>query len=277
MNTTIHTLVENSVHKLDLIAEHGLSFIITAGDETILFDAGQSSALIPNAAQMEIDLSNISSIVLSHGHCDHTGGLPGILDRIGSRPVFAHPSAFLPKYTNRNKALRAIGIPKELKALEQAGLQLHSCAEPREISSGIIASGPIPRVTEFEQVPNHFLKDSPDGSGFIHDTLEDDQAIIITRGDSPIVIMGCGHSGMINILRYAAKLTETKRFSLVIGGTHLMEANPSCLQETIQSLDQFRIKKIAPCHCTGMRGQFALMQKFGSAFQTSTTGERIDC
>jgi 7,8-dihydropterin-6-yl-methyl-4-(beta-D-ribofuranosyl)aminobenzene 5'-phosphate synthase len=277
MGITIHTLVENSVHKLGPLAEYGLSLLITAGDETILFDTGLGSALIPNAAQMKIDLGDIAKIVLSHGHRDHTGGLFATLQQIGSRPVFAHPSVFLPKYSNRTKEMQSLGIPAELAALEHAGLKLRRCEGPVEISPGILASGPIPRVTEFEHVPSHFLKDAEDGSGFVHDTLVDDQAIIITRSDYPVVVMGCGHSGMINTLLYAADLTGTKRFSLVVGGTHLMDADASQLQKTMEHLGQFQIKRIAPCHCTGMQGQFALLQKFGSAFLQNATGDRIDC
>jgi 7,8-dihydropterin-6-yl-methyl-4-(beta-D-ribofuranosyl)aminobenzene 5'-phosphate synthase len=277
MDISIFTLVENSVQKPELIAEYGLSFLVTTKDETILFDTGQGFALISNAARMGIDLNEISSIVLSHGHHDHTGGLSEILNSIGSRQVYAHPSAFLPKYSKKDSEPISIGIPTDLKALKQAGMEHRGCTGPIEVSAGILLTGPIPRTTDFEQVPSHFLRDTPNGSGLIHDSLEDDQALIIAHKDAPVLVLGCSHSGLINTLLYAVELTGKKHFSLVVGGTHLISANDLCLKKTEEHLDQFKIDRIAPCHCTGFRGQIALWQKFGQSFVLNSTGDRIVC
>jgi 7,8-dihydropterin-6-yl-methyl-4-(beta-D-ribofuranosyl)aminobenzene 5'-phosphate synthase len=124
---------------------------------------------------------------------------------------------------------------------------------------------------------SHFHRDAPDGSGLIHDSLEDDQALIIAHKDAPILVLGCSHSGFINTLLYAAQLTGTNHFSLVVGGTHLISADDSCLEKTEKHLNQFKIDRIAPCHCTGFRGQIALWQKFGNSFVLNSTGDRIEC
>lgn len=277
MGMTILTLVENRVQKLGLIAEHGLSFLISAPGGDILFDTGQGSALIPNANRMAVDLSRISSIVLSHGHCDHTGGLSRFMAAIGPRSVFAHPSAFSRKYSKKQEELRSIGVPESREALQQAGMQLRTCTQPVAIAPGVLATGPIPRVTDFEQVPPHFLIDAPDGSGLVQDFLEDDQALILDQRGGPVLVLGCGHSGIVNTLLYAAELTGTKRFPLVIGGMHLFDADERRLEQTLEFLRQFEITRIAPCHCTGPRGQFALWQKYGTAFLFITTGDRLDC
>lgn len=277
MNVTIHTLVENSVNRIGPIAEYGLSFLVAAGAENILFDTGLGSALLHNAGQMGIDLACVTKIVLSHGHRDHTGGLPAALGQTGPQTVFAHPAAFTPKYSNRSKKMQSIGIPAELAVLEQSGMQLQRCEGPMEISPGVFASGPIPRVTDFEHVPAHFLKDADDGSGYVPDTLADDQAIIIELGHNPVVVLGCGHSGLINTLLYAAELTGTSRFSLVVGGTHLIDTDGTQLRKTLSNLDRFDIQRIAPCHCTGLQGKVALFEKFGSAYLQNATGDRIDC
>jgi 7,8-dihydropterin-6-yl-methyl-4-(beta-D-ribofuranosyl)aminobenzene 5'-phosphate synthase len=277
MDVGILTLVENSVRKSDLIAEFGLSFLITTKNETILFDTGPGFSLIPNAARMDIDLNKVSSIVLSHGHHDHTGGLSGILNSIGSRPVYAHPSAFLPKYSKKDSELISIGMPTDLKVLKQAGMEPCSCTGPVEVSPGIMITGPIPRVTDFERVPSHFLRDDPNDSRLIHDSLEDDQALIIAHKDAPVLVLGCSHSGLINTLLYASQLTGTNHFSLVVGGTHLISANDLCLKKTEDQLNQFKIDRIAPCHCTGFRGQIALWQKFGKSFILNSTGDFIEC
>jgi 7,8-dihydropterin-6-yl-methyl-4-(beta-D-ribofuranosyl)aminobenzene 5'-phosphate synthase len=277
MGMTILTLVENTVQKLGLIAEHGLSFLIAAPGGDILFDTGQGFALIPNASRMEIDLRRITSVVLSHGHCDHTGGLSRLVSEIGPRPVFAHPSAFSRKYSKKQGELRSIGVPESRGALQQAGVQLRTCAQPVAVAPGVLATGPIPRVTDFEQVPPHFLTDAPDGSGLVQDFLEDDQALILDQRGGPVLVLGCGHAGIVNTLLYAAELTGTKRFPLVIGGMHLFDADERRLEQTLEFLRQFEITRIAPCHCTGPRGQFALWQKYGTAFLSNTTGDRIEC
>jgi 7,8-dihydropterin-6-yl-methyl-4-(beta-D-ribofuranosyl)aminobenzene 5'-phosphate synthase len=277
MGVTILTLVENTVQKLGLIAEHGLSFLIAAPGADLLFDTGQGFALIPNASRMAIDLRRITSVVLSHGHCDHTGGLSRLLSEIGPRPVFAHPAAFSRKYSKKQGELRSIGVPESREALEHAGMQLRTCTHPVEVAPGILATGPIPRVTDFEQSPPHFLMDAPDRSGLVQDFLGDDQALILDRHDGPVLVLGCGHSGIVNTLLYAAELTGKKRFPLVIGGMHLIDANETRLVQTLESLRQFEITRIAPCHCTGPRGQFALWQKYGTAFLSNTAGDRIEC
>jgi 7,8-dihydropterin-6-yl-methyl-4-(beta-D-ribofuranosyl)aminobenzene 5'-phosphate synthase len=277
MAIRIRTLVEDTVEKPDLIGEHGLSVLISAPRGDILFDTGQGNALLRNAVRMGVDWKRVTSIVLSHGHYDHTGGLTGVLAETGTRPVFAHPSAFALKYSKKTGELRSIGVPANRETLESAGMQLRICMAPVKVAPGVLATGPIPRVTEFEQVPPHFLTASAEKSDLVPDGLEDDQALILGPRSAPVVVLGCAHSGIVNTLLYASELTGTKRFSLVVGGTHLIDADEVRVQKTMEALRQFEIMKIAPCHCTGLRGQFALWEKFGAAFQTNHTGDRIEC
>jgi 7,8-dihydropterin-6-yl-methyl-4-(beta-D-ribofuranosyl)aminobenzene 5'-phosphate synthase len=273
----IRTLVEDTVEKPDLIGEHGLSLLVSTPGGDILFDTGQGNALLRNAVRMGVDWKRVTSIVLSHGHYDHTGGLTGVLAETGTRPVFAHPAAFAPKYSKKTGELRSIGMPANRETLESAGMQLRTCTAPVEVAPGVLATGPIPRVTGFEQVPAHFLTASAEKSDIVPDGLEDDQALILGNRNAPAVVLGCAHSGIVNTLLHASKLAGTNRFSLVIGGTHLIDADEVRVQKTMEALRQFEIMKIAPCHCTGLRGQFALWEKFGTAFHTNHTGDRIEC
>jgi 7,8-dihydropterin-6-yl-methyl-4-(beta-D-ribofuranosyl)aminobenzene 5'-phosphate synthase len=168
-------------------------------------------------------------------------------------------------------------MPANRETLESAGMQLRICTAPAEVAPGVLATGPIPRVTDFEQVPPHFFTASAEKSDLERDLLEDDQALILGSRSAPVVVLGCAHAGIVNTLLYAAALAGTNRFSLVIGGTHLVDADEMRLQRTLEALRQFEIMKIAPCHCTGLRGQFALWEKFGSAFHQNHTGDRIEC
>jgi 7,8-dihydropterin-6-yl-methyl-4-(beta-D-ribofuranosyl)aminobenzene 5'-phosphate synthase len=277
MVVRILTLVEDTVEKPDLIGEHGLSLLVSTPGGDTLFDTGQGNALLRNAVRMGVDWNRVTCIVLSHGHYDHTGGLAGVLAETGARPVFAHPSVFAPKYSKKTGELRSIGMPANRETLEGAGMQVRACLAPMEAAPGVLATGPIPRVTDFEQVPAHFLTASAGRSDLVPDGLEDDQSLILGPRSAPVVVLGCAHSGIVNTLLYASELAGTKRFSLVIGGTHLIDADEMRLQRTLEALRQFEIMKIAPCHCTGLRGQFALWENYGAAFHPNHTGDCIEC
>jgi 7,8-dihydropterin-6-yl-methyl-4-(beta-D-ribofuranosyl)aminobenzene 5'-phosphate synthase len=276
MRTAILTLVENSVQKLGLTAEHGLSLLVAVPGGNILFDTGQGMALIPNARRMGIDLTTVSKIVLSHGHCDHTGGLLPLLKEAGPRPVVAHPAVFRRRYSEKSGERREIGIPATRETIEKAASHLLCCTQAMPVAPGVLATGPIPRLAEFESIPPHFLTDTPDGSGCLQDFIEDDQALIVEDRNGPVLVLGCGHSGLLNTLRYASELTGTRKFSLVIGGTHLIDADEERLKKTLESIREFDIAAIAPCHCTGFAAQIALREAFGPRFRSNGTGDRID-
>jgi 7,8-dihydropterin-6-yl-methyl-4-(beta-D-ribofuranosyl)aminobenzene 5'-phosphate synthase len=200
MVVRILTLVEDTVEKPDLIGEHGLSLLVSTPGGDILFDTGQGNALLRNAVRMGVDWNRVTSIVLSHGHYDHTGGLTSVLVETGARSVFAHPSAFALKHSKKTGELRSIGMPANRETLESAGMQLRTCTEPVEVAPGVLATGPIPRVTGFEQVPAHFLTASGEKADLVPDGLEDDQALILGPRSAPVVVLGCAHSGIVNTL-----------------------------------------------------------------------------
>ena len=241
---------------------------------TVLFDTGQGQVLIPNAAAMEVDLGRVDRIVLSHGHFDHTGGLRPVLDRIGTREVLAHPEALVSKYSVRKGNVREIGMPESRQILERAGASFCLNEEPTEVIPGITLTGRIPRVTDFEKVSSRFQAGSE--GNLQQDMLWDDQALIVETEEGPVVVLGCAHAGLINTLLYAKELIGGRCFAGVIGGTHLVDADPVRLERTVDFLKQFDIGRIAPCHCTGFRGQVALWKAFGERFVLNTAGNRLE-
>jgi 7,8-dihydropterin-6-yl-methyl-4-(beta-D-ribofuranosyl)aminobenzene 5'-phosphate synthase len=126
--------------------------------------------------------------------------LTSVLVETGARSVFAHPSAFALKHSKKTGELRSIGMPANRETLESAGMQLRTCTEPVEVAPGVLATGPIPRVTGFEQVPAHFLTASGEKADLVPDGLEDDQALILGPRSAPVVVLGCAHSGIVNTL-----------------------------------------------------------------------------
>lgn len=271
--TTILVLVENTVRRTDLIAEHGLSFLIQNRDGTVLFDTGQGAALLPNAERLKLDLSSVDRIVLSHGHHDHTGGLKAVLEHIGPREVLAHPDALQPKLAATRDEVRTIGMP-DRASLERAGARFDLSDAPREVVPGVTATGTVPRNTDFEVVPDRFQRF--DGDRRVHDEIWDDQALVVETGEGPVVVLGCAHAGLINTLDYVSELTGERRFAAVVGGTHLVEADEAAVRNTMEALQGFSIGRLAPCHCTGFAGQATMWQHFGESFAVTGTGDRLE-
>jgi len=203
----ITTIVEDTVYGSELFAEHGVSMLIEVDKQKILFDTGQSGeVLLRNAATMGIDLSQVDKLVLSHGHYDHTGGLRSLGKIIDSVDTFAHPDIFQNKWSKRQNQGRYIGIPFSKQAVSGWGFNLHLSKEPMMISESVIVTGEIPRVTDFESVDNNLCL--REGDVFVQDQIYDDLSLIVRSEKGLILILGCAHSGLVNILKYLFQLRD---------------------------------------------------------------------
>jgi 7,8-dihydropterin-6-yl-methyl-4-(beta-D-ribofuranosyl)aminobenzene 5'-phosphate synthase len=253
----ITVLVENTVESPGLLAEHGLAFWIEAGSQCILFDTGQGNVLLNNTYRLGISLSRIGAVVLSHGHYDHTGGLAEALR--GNRPnaIYAHPGALKPKFArNKDGTSREIGIPGLCEqAVERRRDQLVLTETPTPISSGLMVTGPVPRVTDFEDTSGPFFLDAQCAKP---DPLVDDQALFFDSTEGTVVLLGCAHAGVINTLRYVRQLTGERPIHAVLGGMHLAGASAQRLKRTIDELRELNIHRLGPAHCTGRAATAAL-------------------
>lgn len=271
VNVTVRVLVENSVSGSRLRAEHGLAFWVEAGDRRVLFDAGQSGLLMENAAKLDLDVSAIDTIVLSHGHYDHTGGLAHVMGQ-GSRErcVYAHPDALLPKYDCKGGGEREIGMPSGAReALTLPRCRLITTRTPVEIAPGLWVTGEVPRHYVDEVAPDGFFKDP---AGREADPLLDDQALFIETGKGTVVLLGCAHAGLINTLDHIQRLTNGRTIRAVVGGLHLGSASDSRLAWTISALRKFGIGLFGPMHCTGQKAVAAFWTAFPSACQECGVG-----
>lgn len=246
----ITTLVDNNaLPGSSLWAEHGLSFLINADDEMILFDTGQSSEVIAhNLDNLNLDLNDLKHVVLSHGHYDHTGGLKKIAERAKNATIFAHPDAFDEKYVMKEEFYKPIGLPFKKNKLKKT-FAFHIDEHPKEIIDGITVTGEISRATCFEQVPEMYrIKENED---YVKDNILDDQALILETIKGLIVILGCAHSGVINTLNYINTIMNRKEIYGVLGGIHLRGAKKSRLQQTAWVLKKYKVKTIGLSHCSG--------------------------
>lgn len=275
MRFKITTLSENAVAGDELLAEWGLSIVIESPQANVLFDCGQSLSASHNADVLGIDLSRIDKVVLSHGHFDHTGGLPHVLRRMGKEvEVVAHPDIWVARYSHSEDSYRYIGIPFVPELLERMGAIFDLSREPVKISENIMTTGEIPQVTEFEEIPPKLV--IKEGNAWQPDLFPDDQALIIHTENGLAVILGCAHRGIINTLYHARQLTGIQTVHTVIGGSHLAEASEDRVQRTITILKELGVQRLGLCHCTGERVLSLMSREFGDGFFYNHSGTRFD-
>lgn len=253
----ITVLADNTVSARTARGEHGLCFHIAINDRNILFDTGQGLVLADNAQALGIDLGNVDTLALSHGHYDHTGGLPIVLSAARS-PVAVHlnPDALQPKF----HGTRSIGIPPAaLAALNAHNVCLLPSRHPREIAPGLFLTGEIPRVHPEEPLSEVFHLDP---GGNTPDPLPDDQSLFFETPQGTVVLLGCAHAGVIHILEHVQSLTHHRPIHAVIGGMHLGSATPSRMNWVIGHLRRIAPRLLVPMHCTGPGAAAALWTAF---------------
>lgn len=268
-----------------LQAEHGFSALVTitkgTTHHTVLFDAGQSpDGVIENMRRLSLSPKDIETIVLSHGHFDHTTGMDGLIRSLGhsSLPVVIHPEF----WTKRRIVLPGRDpneIPSTSKlALQDVGFEIIEERQPSFLLGGsLLVTGEVDRTTEFERgFPGH---QAWRNSEWQPDPLIlDDQALIINvRNKGLVVLTGCGHAGIVNILRYARKLTGIETIYTVIGGFHLTgPAFEPLIPTVVEALRELEPKYLVPAHCTGWRATHALAATFPDGFIRNSVGTRYE-
>ncbi len=276
MSLRITTLSENTAGQTDLLAEWGLSILLESCGQRILLDSGESISLVQNAAVLGIDLKSIDKVVLSHGHFDHTGGLRSLLQQV-QHPleIVAHPDVWAPKYSQRrNRPERFIGLPFQLQELQSLGARFVLSKEPLELCPGVWTTGEIPMTTDFESIDSGLVLRN--ASGYEPDPLLDDLALIVEASAGLVIILGCAHRGTINTLRRVRELHPGKKIDLVMGGAHLKDASDEQIWQTVSSLNEMGVARLAVSHCTGPRAVQILSQTYGDNFLFNSTGSVIE-
>lgn len=270
----VTVLVENSVDRRALKAEHGLAWLLELGSGRVLFDTGQTDLFQDNAAVLGDSLESLDAIVLSHGHYDHTGGLAKACGLSPTAELLLHPDALSPKFTpNPDGSARFIGIPDaSRRVIAEASRAITWTAECQEVIDGLFVTGAIPRLNEFEDTGGRFFVDAELRRP---DPLADDQAMFCPTPEGTVVVLGCAHAGVVNTLRYIQHLTGETRFRAVLGGMHLVHASEARMEATIRALGDLEIQRLLPAHCTGFEASARLAAAFPRAYQGLGVGCRF--
>ncbi len=262
-----------------LLAEHGLSCFVTVfsggREHRILMDAGLSpGCLFHNARNLGCDLGDVESVVLSHGHFDHTGGLCDFF-RGGNKqiPLVLHPDAFLHRRMN-NPAQGPVELPRlDAVSLKKAGASVKPRKNASTLAAGhLLVTGEIERKTGFEKgLP---WAEAYIGDRWVADPISDDQGLVINvNGKGLVVISGCAHAGIINTVEYARKITGVDTVHAVIGGFHL--TGPffePVIQPTIDAMKEIGPEYVIPLHCTGWKAMNRFAEEMPGQFILNTVG-----
>lgn len=267
-----------------LLAEHGLCLLVNvqhgADRHTILFDTGYNSiGVLHNMDRLAVDPDALEAIILSHAHMDHTGSLHPILEKVSHPiPLVVHPDAFYyPRFLKgKDGSIRKFPRTLVREDLERRNAAILESKTPTPIlDDKILVTGEVERTTSFEKgMPNALME--RDGK-LEPDPIKDDQALVMHLKDRGLVVIsGCSHSGIVNTVRYAKKLTGVEKIHAVLGGFHLSGAFfEKILDPTISELKSLSPEVVAPMHCTGRKAMEQFSRKFPSEFVLNSVGSKI--
>jgi 7,8-dihydropterin-6-yl-methyl-4-(beta-D-ribofuranosyl)aminobenzene 5'-phosphate synthase len=281
----ITTIADNLVLRAGLWGQWGLSYLLELTDSRdekrkVLFDTANDKApFLYNIEKLELDLTDLDAIVLSHGHSDHTVGTVEAVRVANGCPVYAHPHCFLPRYYELNDGRRVKGgVPEGegIAEIEKANGNVILSRDPVEVVPGLWTTGQVPRVTGFENIPP-----STDGGKrivVVNGEEQDDQILCdlalwtYIKDKGCWVITGCAHSGPINTLIQVSKLGEFDEIAGYVGGTHLVARDNPYVFKTANELKKYNLKLFSPCHCTGFNAMSLLHNEFKDSFAVNYCG-----
>nr|WP_319400517.1 MBL fold metallo-hydrolase [uncultured Carboxylicivirga sp.] len=242
----INILENNSIHN-KIKCEHGLSTYLEVGQYKIIYDTGQTNKFINNAIELGINLSAIDYVILSHGHYDHTGGLPAFLQINSKAKIILHPNGLRERFSCSSKMIKSNGIPWRLE-WQQYKDRILFINETQSLFPGLWIVTQL--ANNKKPVLNDRLVFKPNDT-YIPDPFEDEIVIVAQENNQTILLTGCAHNGIINILKTTQETLQIDKYSFVGGGLHLNSQTDTYIKNLLDNIKPYTIDKWGLNHCTG--------------------------
>ncbi len=267
-----------------LIAEHGLSLLLTiewdGRSASLIYDAGLGrETAIHNMDVLEVQLPDLRAVVMSHGHSDHHGGLEGMIRRVGAwgMPLIIHPEAWRDRKIIFPTGAELHLPPPSRQDLDREGVEVTEERQPSLLIDGmVLVTGQVERVTDFEKgFPLNYARSN---GGWEPDPwIWDDQAVVVNLKDKGLVVLsGCSHSGAINVLRQAQRLTGEDRVHAFVGGMHLTGGIfEPLIPRTLEELAAIAPRWLVPGHCTGWKATHEIARRLAEAYVQTSVGTQL--
>jgi 7,8-dihydropterin-6-yl-methyl-4-(beta-D-ribofuranosyl)aminobenzene 5'-phosphate synthase len=249
------------------IGEWGFAALVEVDGKKILYDTGaRPRTVLDNARELHVELGDVEDVILSHFHDDHTTGLATLRRELAARNPAAlsrvHVGKGIFQERRGNKVNPVIAMRKEIEA---TGARFIEHDKPAQLLPGVWLTGPIPRVTSEHNFPGGV--EVARGTSWIVDEVAEDQALVIDAPRGLVVVTGCGHAGIVNIVQYARTVVRAAPVLAAIGGFHLFNAKPATIDWTADKLLGFQVAQVLAAHCTGIENTFLLRQRMGRSRQ----------
>jgi len=271
----VTVLVDNLSLEPPLKGEWGAAFLLETGPQRILYDTGAGKTLLANAQALGVALRPLDAIVFSHQDEDHTGGLGKVLPVSGPVRLFTHPGVFGTRHWKEGeRPSKPFTLPFTRAQLGQQGVTLVETKGPTEIGPGVMVTGEIPRTNTFEDtglLDRAFL----DPEGKAPDPILEDQAVFFRVPEGVVVLLGCGHAGVVNTLDYVCRLLGESRIYAVIGGVHMLFASLERTQQTLRAFQRLKVQQLALSHCTGARAWATFEEALPGRCRYPSVGTRL--
>lgn len=232
-----------------LISEHGLSFYVQYNELRLLFDCGMTDAAQTNARVLGIDLRKLDAVILSHSHYDHAAGFRSLTENgLGSSCLYTGPGFLKPKFAWKENRYADLSCGFDAGFLEEHHICHLEIADHVQIHPGVWLISRFPRIHNFETIPERFVLKTPEG--FVRDDFSDEVCMALEVEGGLAVLVGCSHPGILNMLSHIQTLLK-KPIRAVFGGTHLVEADESRIETTMDVLQNMGLEILGLSHCSG--------------------------
>ncbi|HWA33830.1 MAG TPA: MBL fold metallo-hydrolase [Cyclobacteriaceae bacterium] len=245
------------------IGEWGFAALVEFDGRKMLFDTGaRPETVLSNAAELDIDLSGVTDVFISHGHADHTGGLMTLRKNFSARNPkalsVAHigDGAFYPRPDNPEFTHFLTKLKTDY---EVSGGRFQTYKSAEEIYPGVWITGPVPRVNDERNWSGNGKVARSNGQ-VTEDNVPEDQSLVFNTNEGLVIISGCGHAGVINTMEYARKLAGPQPVTTLIGGFHLFNLSDEKMSWTIDKMKAYRVNTVFGAHCTGINAMFAIQK-----------------